>query len=152
MTSSRIRSLSLLVTRETMDCDDAGRIARRVAGHPYRRLLLSVLDSQTAPVSLRELSRTVLARDRTGVTPPSSTDTTLPADAEPSTVETMAAQLHHVHLPRLTAAGLVEYDAAAGVVTDWCHPAVGDRWVTAPPIDRLAQRIADARSGSLRAD
>jgi hypothetical protein len=64
----------------------------------------------------------------------------------------MAAQLQHVHLPRLVAAGVVEYDASRNVVTNWHHPAVGDRWLTAPPIDRLARVITDARSASVRAD
>jgi hypothetical protein len=137
-----------------MDCDDPGRIARSVVGHPYRRVVLSVLDSRVAPVSVRELSRAVLAFDRSG-TVFADTDADAPAlddDTGPVAVETMDAQLHHVHLPRLAAAGLVEYDAEGSVVTDWCHPAVGDRWLTAPPYDRLARTIADARSASMRAD
>ncbi len=140
-----------------MDRDDAGCIARSVAGHPYRRILLSLLDNQRAPVSVRDLSRAILAFDRSDVTfaPPLHTDAELlapDADAGREAVETMAAQLHHVHLPRLAAAGVVEYDASIGDVTDWHHPPVGDRWLTAPPIDRLARVIVDARSTPARAD
>lgn len=140
-----------------MDPDDAGRIARSVAGHPYRRRLLSYLDSQRHSVSVRDLSRAILAADRSGAASPSAVlaDADAPAfdaDADRDAVETMAAQLHHVHLPRLAAAGVVEYDSRAGVVTDWRHPTVGDRWLTAPPVDHLARVIADARRASVHAD
>jgi hypothetical protein len=140
-----------------MDRDDAGGIARSVVGHPYRRILLSYLDSQRVPVPVRDLARAILAFDRSGsvLSDALLADTDVPtfdADADRSAVETMAAQLHHAHLPRLAAVGVVEYDPDAGLVTDWCHPPVGDRWLTAPPVDRLARVIADARTASVRAD
>jgi hypothetical protein len=104
-------------------------------------------------VTLHDLSRAVLALDRSGGSrvvgrePPAFDD-----ESAREAVETMAAQLHHVHLPRLVSAGLVVYDACDSVVTDWSHPAVGDRWLTAPPIDRLATVIADDRVQSMHAD
>ena len=136
-----------------MSRTDASSVARSVTGHPYRRILLSVLDSQQKPVSVRDLSRAILAFDRSGETCLPALDTSaVDDDIGPSGVETMAAQLHHVHVPRLASAGLVEYDADARLVVDWYHPAVGDRWLTAPPLDRLAGIIADSRATTLQAD
>lgn len=48
----------------------------------------------------------------------------------PETVDDLRVQLHHVHLPKLEAAGLVEYDAAEGTVTYEGHSEL-------PPLDAL---------------
>jgi hypothetical protein len=45
----------------------------------------------------------------------------------------------------------LQYDDAEGVVTEWCHPPVGARWITAPPVDDLATVIADTRETEQRA-
>lgn len=116
-------------------------------------MLLCVLDSQRKPVSVRDLSQAILAFDRSnGTHLPDTHALATDDESDPPGVETMVAQLHHVHLPRLTAAGLVAYDAEEGQVIDWHHPAVGDRWLTAPPIDRLAGIIADVRGATLQAE
>jgi hypothetical protein len=130
-----------------MNGDDTSTVARGVLDHPYRRVLLALLDSESPPITVTDLAFGVSAYD------PTSSDvaagiTALEEDRPmpTSVVDALVAQLHHTHLPRLAAAGVLQYDAAAGVVTDWSHPTVGNRWLTAPPVDDLAATIADARS------
>ncbi|WP_152042335.1 DUF7344 domain-containing protein [Salinigranum salinum] len=130
-----------------MNGDDTSTVARGVIDHPYRRILLALLDGESPPVTVTDLAFGVFAYDSTSSDVVAGTtaleeDRTMPT----SVVDALASQLHHTHLPRLAAAGVLQYDDAAGVVTDWSHPTVGDRWLTAPPVDDLAAAIADARS------
>lgn len=74
-----------------------------------RNTVLAVLDARGEPVERTELAREVAVREADGA-----------ASAE--AVERLRAELHHVHLPRLAAAGLVEYDVEAGHVTYDGHP------------------------------
>lgn len=69
-----------------------------------RRVVLSVLECRAEPVARDELAREVAARE---------------ADGEPSTeaVADLRVALHHLHLPKLEAAGLIEYDADDGTAT-----------------------------------
>jgi hypothetical protein len=137
-----------------MNLDDAGRVARAVLDHPYRRALLALLDSAAAPVALADLARAVpacdpSAVDAAGIAPALAGGRGVDLPAYP--VETMAAQLHHSHLPRLAAVGLLRYDADDGLVREWRHPPVGDRWLTSPPVARLAAVIAAHRASAHRA-
>jgi hypothetical protein len=127
-------------------------VARGVVDHPYRRLLLALLDSEEPPVPVVDLARAVSACDPTASDVAAAVAPALDGSAEQpaSVVDTLAAQLHHSHLPRMAAAGLLEYDTGSAAVTDWRHPPVGDRWLTSPPVDRLATVIADARKPTAR--
>lgn len=69
-----------------------------------RRTVLAVLESRNGSRDRAELAGEVAARE---------------AEGEPSTeaVEEVAVRLHHVDLPKLDEAGLVEYDADDGTVS-----------------------------------
>lgn len=69
-----------------------------------RRAVLELLDSGPDSPSRDDLARELAARE---------------ADGEPSVgaIKDVAAQLHHVHLPKLDRTGLIEYDADDGTVT-----------------------------------
>lgn len=62
-----------------------------------RRLAVAVLEARPDPVGRTDLARTVAARERGG-------------DPSPGVVERVLASLHHVHLPKLAAAGMVAVD------------------------------------------
>ena len=66
-----------------------------------RRATVAALDSRTGPVTREELAREVADAD---------------GDVSPSQAREVAVQLHHIHLPKLDEAGVVEYDADAGTV------------------------------------
>ena len=75
---------------------------------PRRRHLVSILTDREPPVSLRALAAAVAARER---------------DADPDEVpsgitDSVAAELHHAHLPKLADGGLVVYDPETKTVTD----------------------------------
>lgn len=70
----------------------------RALADERRRLVLAVLRERDAPVSESELARFVAAREAED-----SPNATTPADRE-----RVQLTLHHVHLPHLEAAGLVE--------------------------------------------
>jgi hypothetical protein len=134
-----------------MNRDDATGVARGIVDHPYRRIVLAHLDSEEEPVSVETLAHAVIAYD---LLASNVADGIAPAldggriDPPHSMLAAMIAQLHHAHLPRLMALGLLSYDGEDGVVTEWRHPRVGDRWLTSPPIDALAAVIADVRTAT----
>lgn len=94
----RFRRL-LAADPEVVDCLAAER----------RRATLAALRNRGGRASRRALARAVAARD---------------AGEEPSgdDVEAALVALHHGHLPKLAAAGLVEYDAETGTVTAGWEP------------------------------
>lgn len=69
-----------------------------------RRTVLTILESRNGPQERDDLAREVAVRE---------------AGGEPSSeaVEEVLATLHHVHLPKLEHARLVDYDADEGVVS-----------------------------------
>lgn len=69
-----------------------------------RRAVLGILESRYGPQGRDDLAREVAVRE---------------AGEEPSTeaVEEVLVTLHHVHLPKLEHAGLVDYDADEGMVS-----------------------------------
>ncbi len=71
-----------------------------------RRILLSALPDQSMPVDAAELARIVAARE----------DSSAPDDVSAKIVQDVHVTLHHVHLPKLADAELLEYDATDGVV------------------------------------
>lgn len=71
----------------------------RVLASDRRRVALDVLDTRRGPLDLDDLAALVAAEEH---------DRDTPTD---KTVEQTAISLHHVHLPKLEAAGVVRYDA-----------------------------------------
>lgn len=71
----------------------------RLLSAERRRLVIDVLATRDTPVELADVARTVAAReDEDG------------ADDE-ATIEPVEISLHHVHLPAMDAAGVIDYDA-----------------------------------------
>ena len=69
-----------------------------------RRTVLSVLTESTSPMDVESLATRVAARERD-----------VDADSlSESTVEDVHVTLHHVHLPKLDDAGLVDHDRENG--------------------------------------
>jgi hypothetical protein len=101
----------LLAAGEEWD-DEFSAVARE-----RRLVLLDALARRDEAMDRRELAAAVHGREARR------------PDAEPSTVGAVRASLHHVHLPVLADAGLVEYDPGAGRVAAADHPlldALGD--------------------------
>lgn len=71
-----------------------------------RRHVLEVLAERDSRILLRDLAAAVASRE----------GETQPDDDSPATTHEIAAGLHHVHLPKLDRAGVVDYDARANVV------------------------------------
>jgi len=84
-----------------------------------RRAILDVLSHQVGPIHTETLARELDARD--GDAPESD----VPGDA----VEDALVGLRHVHLPRLSGAGLIDYDAAAKTVQYAGHPQLRVPWM-----------------------
>lgn len=83
-----------------------------------RRIILAALAGQDGPLSRNELAHEVLTRN---------------PDGDPqSDMETFLVSLHHVHLPKLADAGLIEYDADTKTVTYRGHPELADEWLEFP--------------------
>ncbi|MFU8868912.1 MAG: hypothetical protein ACNA7R_13490 [Natronococcus sp.] len=102
--------LERLVERDGVDWDE---ILDALA-HRRRRIALSVLADYDTTLSRVALARAILEHE-----PGSET-------AFDEAVEDCCTTLHHVHLPKLAAAGLVSYDARSGAVGYRGHPLVED--------------------------
>lgn len=71
----------------------------RLLSAERRRLVIDVLATRGTPVELTDVARAVAVReDDDG------------ADDE-TTIESVEISLHHVHLPAMDAAGVIDYDA-----------------------------------------
>lgn len=77
-----------------------------VLGDARRRRVLSVLSDSQHSMALTELARRVAAGEADAA----------PLTVSESTVRTVSVALHHVHLPTLARASLVDYDPADGTV------------------------------------
>lgn len=82
-----------------------------------RRLAVRVLAERDCPLAVADLARAVARRERTADEGADGT----PVRPRPKTV---ATQLHHRHVPKLVAAGLVERDPERGTVELVVHPDV----------------------------
>jgi len=74
-----------------------------------RRLALAVLSERDAPLGLDDLATAVATRQSDDGAP------------ENEVIDRTAVSLHHVHLPRLGDADVVDYDAGARRVDDAKH-------------------------------
>jgi DNA-binding transcriptional ArsR family regulator len=93
-----------------------------------RRLVLSVLQDRTSPVSERELATQLVAIE----------GEKSPVDVTREEVATIHADLVHAQLPRLEAASLVARDTDEGTVTTTDHPALDD-----PHFQEIVETDAD---------
>jgi len=69
-----------------------------------RREMLTILEGRADPIDLETLAATVAARE---------VGEDVPDD---ETVERVAIDLHHVHLPKMDGAGVVDYDPDANLI------------------------------------
>lgn len=69
-----------------------------------RRSVVAVLSDRNSPIELRELA--------TAVTETASD----PDDGPPNATREVVTTLHHVHLPKLDAAGVIDYDSETNTV------------------------------------
>ncbi|PSQ46396.1 hypothetical protein BRD15_09155 [Halobacteriales archaeon SW_6_65_15] len=76
--------------------------------NPRRRALVSALAARTPPVSVIELATAVAARERE----------IAPEEMSPGSADSVAATLHHLHLPKLADGDLLTYDPEEKAVTD----------------------------------
>ena len=81
----------------------------RILAAERRRLALDYLADRTGPVDIEELAAAIAARE---------TDENSPDD---DTVRQVAISLHHVHLPKMAAIGVIDYEPASSVVES-CPP------------------------------
>jgi DNA-binding transcriptional ArsR family regulator len=79
-----------------------------------RRVVLTVLEAHGEPMPRRDLAQAVADREFT--------------PDQPVDAEDVLCSLHHVHLPKLEAAGLVECDDIAETVAYRGHPGVDVAW------------------------
>lgn len=94
-------------------CDDWDEaVGSLVDGRRHR--ILSVLESREDSVRRDVLAHEIAAREAN-------------AEAWTDAVDSIRSELHHVHLPKLESAGLVEYDVDDGTVTYPDHPG-DDEW------------------------
>lgn len=104
-------------------------------GNRRRRYVWLYLSEQAGPVSVRELSRVVAARE---------TDVE-PADVEETVSKSVYTSLRQYHCPRLAEHGLVRYDRGAGVV----EPAAGVEDAYGVEVGGDDDRVLDATAGAL---
>lgn len=97
-------------TRQLIEAEDDGwdSVIDCLAAE-RRRIVLAVLEGRTEPMARADLAREVARRESTGE----------PSDDE---VKTVLVSLHHVHLPKLANAGLVEYNGTDEPVSYRGHP------------------------------
>lgn len=84
-----------------------------------RRIVLSVLVAREPPVGRTTLMSAVAAREQDGPVDP--------GEVEPT--RNLRVDLHHVHLPKLADAGLIDYDPDAGTAAYDGHPEVPEEWL-----------------------
>lgn len=83
--------------------------------HKRRRITLFVLAEYDRPLARVALAREIAAHE---------TEDDESVDSVP--IDTICISLHHIHLPKLTEAGLIEYDICSGTVRYRGHPLLED--------------------------
>ncbi|UPV74819.1 hypothetical protein M0R89_01815 [Halorussus limi] len=97
-----------------------------------RRRALYVLHRRGGPVALSDLAEAVAS-----------------CEGEDADVERVAASLHHVHLPKLVAANVAEYDPEDGTVRPLGHPERLYRHLSAAAEDEYRPLRRAAESATL---
>jgi DNA-binding transcriptional ArsR family regulator len=83
----------------------------RLLSDPRRIRALALL-RKAEPTTIEELAAGVAAREPAEMRPGASRE----GDVSPAHAERVALSLHHAHLPKLRAAGVVEFDSGEGTV------------------------------------
>lgn len=91
---------------ETTDLSEGER--HRLLRAERRRVTLEVLTDWSAPVDVEDLAAAVAEREADG--------------ADESTVRRVTVSLHHLHLPKMAEAGVVDYDPGAARVESCPSP------------------------------
>lgn len=86
----------------------------------HRRIVLSTLHGHDAPMDRSELAGPVARSERTDE-----------VTGNGNSIGEVLQELHHVHLPALDQAGLIEYDRDSGQVSYLGHPELDEEWVLA---------------------
>lgn len=99
-------------SEQELESDEAGRILTDkiyavLADHPRRLILHYLRDSPENMASRQQISEHISEHD-----------------LGPQRAETVAIKLHHVHLPKLTEAGIVEYNPQTGIIQYTPRPIV----------------------------
>ncbi|UPV99774.1 hypothetical protein M0R88_14795 [Halorussus gelatinilyticus] len=77
-----------------------------VCEHKHRRIVLAALTDQHQSLSINDLTNAIVKHNHH----------TLPTEASDEIVTQIQTDLHHVHLPKLSEAGLIHYDPERKVV------------------------------------
>ncbi|QLG26424.1 hypothetical protein HUG10_02215 [Halorarum halophilum] len=101
--SDSVRLRSDIGTSE--GADTTGQLLRTLANERRRSVLATLRESEEEVASLADLTTELVRDDAEGKETPVE-----------QRLERVAVSLHHAHLPKLEASGLVEYDEQAGVV------------------------------------
>lgn len=127
----------------SMNDDDAiQQTAYDILSATARRFVLAHLNEQQRPVPLSTVADAFFAWER-GVVEAAAAGDGDGDDGEGRLRAEIA--LHHVHLPLLHRAGVLDYDDANRVVTGWRHDDLHARWLDDPPVASLARTVADNR-------
>ena len=106
---------------------------------PRNRAIVAIVSDADRPLGVRALAELLVRRDATVIDR---------AEYE-ERVEDVQLALHHNHLPKLSDAGLVEYDREANVVSHRTSAAQPVDWRAFPT---AAELVADLRSDSVTED
>ncbi|WP_224332230.1 DUF7344 domain-containing protein [Haloprofundus halobius] len=120
---------------------DAGELSRALAAlaDPCRRRVVAVLSERRADIPMSTLVTLLLAVE--DGFPPASAESARAATAD---ADSLAIALHHVHLPKLSDVGFVEYDPGRRTVSPGRRIDEGsatDRWML---VEALDGRTTDA--------
>ena len=99
-----------------------------------RRIVLSAISAADGAVDREALARSVAAREH-GVSE---------VEVPPRDARDVLVSLHHVHLPKLDEAGLVEYDRETETVAYAGHPELDDEWLLFETEETPRGILADA--------
>jgi hypothetical protein len=100
---SRERPQEYRRTGQLTDCE-----RHELLANERRQRVFSVLDDQQAPVTLETIAREVTECEAALANP--GTDGPRGVRTSPEDVQRVRVSLHHVHLPKMTAFGVLEYD------------------------------------------
>ncbi|NHN47366.1 hypothetical protein G9464_07125 [Halostella sp. JP-L12] len=117
----------------SVEADDWDAVLESLA-EGRRRVALTVLSAADGPVDRDRLARAVVAREQ-GVDE---------IEVPPRDAEDVLVTLHHVHLPMLDDAGLVEYDRDADEVAYAGHPDLDEEWLLFETGETPRPILADA--------